>query len=182
MKLAKMNYEVVIPEKVTVTIINGLFTVKGPKGEVSRNFIFPKVAITQQENKIIFNTLKPTKREKAAIYTTEAHLKNMFAGFLNGVVYKLKICSGHFPMKVTLKNNILEVKNYMGETVPRTLKIKPGVEVKIAEPEITVTGVDKEFTSQIAAAIEQMTRRSSFDRRTFQDGIYITSKDGVVLK
>ena len=177
-----MTYEVVIPEKVTVTIENGLFRVKGPKGEVNRKFIFPKITITHQGDKIVFSAKKPTKREKAAIYTTEAHLKNMFAGVLNGVVYKLKICSGHFPMKVTLKNNILEVKNYMGETVPRTLRIKPGVEVKIAEPEITVTGVDKEFTSQIAAAIEQMTRRSSFDRRIFQDGIYITSKDGVALK
>ena len=35
--------------------------------------------------------MKPTKREKAAIYTTEAHLKNMFKGVLEGSIYKLKI-------------------------------------------------------------------------------------------
>ncbi len=177
-----MTYEVAIPEKITVTNDHGVFKVKGSKGEVSRAFIFPKIAISVQDNKIVFTAKKPTKREKAAIYSTEAHLKNMFHGVTNGVTYKLKICSGHFPMKVTLKNGILEVKNYMGETVPRTLKIKPGVEVKIAEPEITVTGIDKELTSQVAAAIEQIARRADFDRRIFQDGIYITNKDGVDMK
>jgi large subunit ribosomal protein L6 len=85
-------------------------------------------------------------------------------------------------MKVTYKNNLLEVKNYMGETVPRTLKIKPGVEVVVKEPEITVTSPDRELAAQTAAAIEQVARRSAFDRRIFQDGIYITVKDSKVLK
>jgi len=85
-------------------------------------------------------------------------------------------------MKLTYKNNLLEVKNYMGETVPRTLKIKPGVEVVIKEPEITVTSPSKELSALTAAAIEQLTRRANFDRRVFQDGIYITHKDGVDIK
>lgn len=182
MKADKLEYKVEIPEKVTVDIKDGLFAVKGPKGEVKRAFIFPKIKIVKEGNAIVFTALKPTKREKAAIYTTEAHLKNMFKGVLNTAVYKLKICSGHFPMKVTLKGNVLEVKNFMGETVPRTLSIKPGVDVKIAEPEITVTSHDKELAAQTAAAIEQVARRVNYDRRVFQDGIYITIKDGVPQK
>ena len=175
----QMVYELAIPEKVTVEIKDGLFKVKGPKGELQRKFVFPKVQIVLKDKKIVFTAPKPSKREKGAIFTTESHLKNMFNGVRDGCIYKLKICSGHFPMKVSYKNNVLEVKNYMGETVPRRLTIKPGVEVKIAEPEIVVTGVDLELTSQAAAAIEQLARRSAFDRRVFQDGIYITSKNGV---
>jgi len=182
MKAAEMKYEVEIPSDVQLNITGDLFIVKGAKGEVKRVFKFPKVKITKEGNKILFYTAKPTKREKATIFSTEAHLKNMFKGAAKGCIYRLKICSGHFPMKVTYKNNILEVKNYMGETVPRTLKIKPGVELTVKEPEITVAGPDKEFTSQIAAAIEQLTRRASFDRRIFQDGIYIIHKDGVDIK
>jgi large subunit ribosomal protein L6 len=182
MKADKIEYKIEVPEKVSVDIQTGVFTVKGPKGEVKRAFIFPKIKIIKEGNSIVFTALKPTKREKAAIYSTEAHLKNMFKGVLESAVYKLKICSGHFPMKVSLKGNVLEVKNFMGETVPRTLKIKPGVDVKVAEPEITVTSPDKELAGQTAAAIEQVTRRTNFDRRIFQDGIYITIKDGVVQK
>ena len=177
-----MEYRVEIPEKVSAELMDGLFTIKGPKGEVKRKFIYPRVAIAKDQNAIVFTSLLPTKREKAAIFTTEAHLKNMFKGVLEGSVYKLKICSGHFPMKVTYKNNILEVKNYMGETVPRTLKIKPGVDVVVKEPEITVQSPNRELAAQTAAAIEQVARRANFDRRVFQDGIYITVKDGKELK
>jgi large subunit ribosomal protein L6 len=182
MKPAEWKHELAIPEHVTVDIHNGLFTVKGPKGEIKRKFIFPKIKITKEGNKIVFDTKKPTKREKAAVFSTNAHLKNMFKGALHSCVYKLKICSGHFPMKISYKNNVIEVKNYMGETVPRTLKIKPGVEVVLKEPEITVTSADKELAALTAAAIEQITRRSNFDRRIFQDGIYIIHKDGVDIK
>ena len=182
MKADEMRYELETPEKVTVDIHQGIFTVKGPKGEVKKKFIFPKISITKEGNNILFVAKKPTKREKAAIYSTEAHIKNMFKGVLNTCVYKLKICSGHFPMKITYKNNIVEVKNYMGETVPRTLKIKPGVDVVVKEPDITVTSPDKELAALTAAAIEQIARRPNFDRRIFQDGIYIVHKDGVDIK
>jgi large subunit ribosomal protein L6 len=182
MKPAEWKTELQIPEKVTVDIHDGLFTVKGPKGDVKRKFIFPKIKITKENNAIVFDVKKPTKREKAAVFTTQAHLRNMFKGALNLCVYKLKICSGHFPMKVTYKNNVFEVKNYMGETVPRTLKIKPGVEVVVKEPDVTVTSADKELAATTAAAIEQIARRANFDRRIFQDGIYITHKDGVDIK
>jgi len=182
MKPKQTTYAVPIPAGVTVDIKDGLFTVKGAKGEVKRKFIFPKIVIEKKDNSIVFTAKNPTKREKAAIFSTEAHLKNMFKGVLENCIYKLKICSGHFPMKVTLKGNVLEVKNYMGETIPRTLVIKPGVDVKVAEPEITVTCPDKELAGQTAASIEQIARRANFDRRIFQDGIYIISKDGVELK
>lgn len=182
MKQEKMEYSLKIPEGVSVNIDNTVIIVKGPKGEVKRNFLFKKISLKLDKDKVLFSVVKPTKKEKTAIFTTEAHLKNMFKGVLEGSVYKLKICSGHFPMKVSLKGNILEVKNFMGETVPRTLEIKPGVKVEVKEPEIIVTGPDKELASQTAAAIEQLCKRANFDRRIFQDGIYITMKDGVELK
>ena len=183
MKPEQMTYNVEIPAGIALNIdSDGIFTIKGAKGELKRKFVFPKITITKQDSHVSFVAKKPTKREKAMIFTTEAHLKNMFKGAAEGCIYKLKICSGHFPMKVTLKGNVFEVKNFMGETVARTLKIKPGVDVKIAEPEIIVSAPDKELASQTAASIEQVTRRVAFDRRIFQDGIYITSKDGVEIK
>ena len=40
-----MEHKVAIPEKVEVKLDNGLFTVKGPYGEVSRKFVFKKIAM-----------------------------------------------------------------------------------------------------------------------------------------
>jgi ribosomal protein L6P/L9E len=35
--------------------------------------------------------------------------------------------------------------------------------------------------SQVSADIENLVRRTDYDRRVFQDGIYITEKDGNLM-
>ena len=55
------------------------------------------------------------------------------------------------------------------------------MKLKVNKEEIVVSGIDKEKVSQAAASIETLTRRQGFDRRRFQDGIYIISKDGKKL-
>ncbi len=102
----------------------------------------------------------------------------MLRGVTEGHTYKLKVCSGHFPMSVSVKEGVLEVKNFIGEKVPRRLMIKDGVTVTAEGDVIVVTGHDKERVGNQAAAIEQLMRRPGFDRRIFQDGIYLTEKDG----
>ena len=110
------------------------------------------------------------------INTFKAHLIHMIVGSMEGHVYKLKICSGHFPMTVAMKGDTLEVKNFLGEAHPRTLKIKQGADVKVNGEEIVVESPDKEIAGQTAADIEQLTRITNRDRRIFQDGIYIVEK------
>ena len=72
----------------------------------------------------------------------------------------------------------MHIKNFLGEKVPRSLKLKHGVTVNVDGSQIVVEGVDRELAGQVAADIEQATRRPGFDTRVFQDGIYIISKDG----
>jgi len=43
---------------------------------------------------------------------------------------------------------------------------------------IIVESVNKENAGQTAASIEKLTRRAAFDKRVFQDGIFIIEKDG----
>ena len=112
----------------------------------------------------------------------KAHIKNMIKGVSEGFVYTLKICSSHFPMSVSVSGNKLEVKNYLGEKVPRVLNLVENVKVTINGEEVVVESSDKELAGQTAANIELLTRRSGFDRRVFQDGIYITEKAGKIVK
>lgn len=167
-----------LPEGVTATVSDSTVTVKGAKGEVVRSFLHPKVQITADSEGVSFVTKKFSKVEKKIVNTFMAHVKNMCKGALEGHTYKLKICSGHFPMNVSIKGSEMEVKNFIGEAVPRRISFKDGVEVKMDGDIITVTGLNKELTGQTAASIEKLTRRNGFDKRIFQDGIYIIEKDG----
>lgn len=166
-----------LPEGVSATSDNGIITVKGPKGEVVKAMKHPKVKI-EVDGHVIFSAEKATKREKTQIFTYRAHLRNMIAGVQEPYVYKVKICSGHFPMNVAINNGELQVKNFLGEKVPRVVKLKQGGDVKIDGEIITITSCDKEIAGQIAADFEQLTRVTNRDRRIFQDGLYIIEKAG----
>jgi len=168
-------------EGVTVSFSQHQFTIKGPKGEIQRSFYATDIKTSVQNGKILFEIPRFTQRHKRVINTYKAHLKNSFKGVTQGHLYHLKICSGHFPMNVAMKGNKLEVKNLFGESVPRALIVPEGVTVKVEGDKITVQGIDKEKTAQAAASIEQLTRRPGFDKRVFQDGIYLLDKDGKEL-
>ncbi|MBD3354650.1 50S ribosomal protein L6 [Candidatus Woesearchaeota archaeon] len=174
----KQNIEekIEIPEKIEVQTDKGMIKVKGPKGEVSKKLINPKVKIEVKDKNIIFSAKKGTKREKKIIETFKSHVRNLIQGASENHIYKLKICSTHFPMTASIKDNEFVLQNFLGEKVPRKLKIKENAEVKIEGEEITVKSPDKELAGQTAASIEGLCKISGRDRRVFQDGIYIISK------
>ncbi len=152
--------------------------VSGPKGEIKRKLFHPRVRIMQKENKITFHAEKISKKEKCLIGTLSKHIGNMFKGVNEEFVYKLKICSGHFPMTVAKEGDNIVIKNFLGEKVPRKSRIMEDVKVEIKGDEIIVNSINKEFAGQTAANIEQSTRITNKDRRKFQDGCYITVKAG----
>ena len=175
------NREIEFPKEVTVQLEGSILTVKGPKGEVKRDFSHPKLKITIEGNKIVFNVIKGTKREKTLVGSFESHTNNMVKGVQEHFLYKLKICSGHFPMSVSVSGKELVIKNFLGESVPRKLRLKEGVEVKIDGTEIIVTSPNKEIAGQTAASIETLCRITGRDRRIFQDGCYIIEKAGKII-
>lgn len=167
-----------VPQGVTVTIEHGNVHVKGPKGEIVRRMISQGINIGVEGQRVIFKTKKATKREKKMLYTFRAHLTNMIRGVQKPWAYKLKVCSGHFPMNVSVAGNKFVIKNFLGEKVPRECVLPQGVDVKVAGQEITVTAVDREIAGQTAALLELLTFKPNKDQRTFQDGIYIVEKPG----
>lgn len=171
-----------IPEGITVTVEQGLISVKGPKGEVQRDFRDPGVSISSKEGSIVFHSKDATRREKKRLYTYRAHVRNMLRGVQEGHTYQVKICSGHFPMNVSVQNGKMVVKNFLGEKFPRELKLIEGVQIKQDGDTITLTGCNKEKVGQCAADMEQLTRITNRDRRIFQDGLYIIMKDGVEIQ
>lgn len=170
--------EIEIPDGITAAIEKGMLSIKGKKGESKRILRNPKIVVSKSGNNIIIESKNGTKRDKTLIGSLKAHIKNMVHGVQEGYKYKLKICSSHFPMNVSIANKEFIVKNFLGESIPRKFKLQEGASVKIEGAEVIVESHDKEIAGQTAASIEQLCRITDKDRRVFQDGIYITLKPG----
>ncbi len=162
---------------------NGLVTISGEKGSVSREFIHHKVVINSENGELSVYCNLPRKKEKAICGTWAAHLRNMVKGVSEGFTYKMKAVYSHFPMtmKVDYANNKFVVNNYFGEKVPREASLPwPESEVKVEvknKTEVVISGIDKEKVGQTTANIERSCTVKKRDRRVFQDGIYLVEKN-----
>ena len=174
----KLSKTIEIPEGIEVNVDGSALTIKGSEGENKRTFDTINLIFEKKDNQIIIGSEKSTKREKKMMNTIAAHIKNMIEGVEKKFEYKLKVCFSHFPISVEIKENEAIIKNFLGEKIPRKVKIPEGVEVKIDKEIITITSLDKELAGQGAANFETATRIRMKDRRIFQDGIFITNKAG----
>ena len=174
--MLNINEEILIPNNVEVSLDGRKIKAKGEKGHLEIEFYHPKIKVNKDNNKIKFNATNATKREKRLIGTFKAHIKNIINGVNDGYEYRLKVCSSHFPMNISLQGNSLIIKNFLGEKIPRKAKILDGISVVLESDQIILKGISKEKVGQTAANIESACKVSNRDRRRFEDGIYITSK------
>jgi large subunit ribosomal protein L6 len=178
MKAVYLYEEIPIPEKVSVSVEGKTIKVKGPKGEVIKDFShIREIEIRLQDNKIILQTTFANRKKKAQFYSVIAHIKNMFTGVINGYRYYLKIIYTHFPISVKVIGDEVQVTNLIGEKNIRRAKILPGVKVTVKGEDIVVEGADIEKVGQTVANIELATKITGYDRRVFADGIYIYKKE-----
>ena len=168
--------KVELPEGIKAEIDGNILRLKKDDKEITRKI--PGLKIKIQDKEIEIKEEKATKNEKKLIKTIVAHIKNMIKGLNEDFIYKLKICSVHFPMSVNVEKQEVVIKNFLGEVKPRKAKIPEKVEVKVDKDMIIVKSFDKEAAGQTAANIEKTTRVRSKDRRVFQDGIFIVEKAG----
>jgi len=182
-KKTKQTYEerVELPSSVTLQVVGKSVVLKGPKGEESE--AIPKnVCVKVEGSEVVIFSNDSTRREKRLIGTLAAHIKSIIHGVTDGCTYKMKVCSGHFPMNVSVSGNNLVVKNFFGEKAPRTLEFPSTVKVKVNGDEVVIESHSRKVAGQIAANIEKLTSRTKYDKRVFQDGIYIVSKDGKLIE
>ncbi len=169
--------EIEIPEGVTVNVEGRVITVRGPKGEVRRDFSFARnVRIYLRDNKVIVESFFARRKQRALTFSIAAHIRNMIKGVTEGYRYKLKIIYSHFPISVKVQGDKVIIENFLGERAPRIAKIVGNAKVRVEKRDIIVEGVDIEEVGQTAANIEQATKIRGFDRRVFVDGIYIYEK------
>ena len=137
-----------IPEKTEVTLNEGVLTVKGPLGELSREFK-KDIEITIEDNIITLKPLKTTPFLRALWGTYASHIKNMVTGVNTLYEKKLVVEGIGFRVETTGKELVLTV----GFSHQVKLVIPEDVKAEVEKNNITVSSINKESVGAFAARI-----------------------------
>ncbi len=172
--------EIQIPEGISVEVSDKKLIVRGPLGEIYKDFTKVPVNFYVENGLVKFRIYMKGKKGYALVNTIKSKLNNLFIGVQKGFTYKMKVYYVHFPMSVEVKDDEVIIKNFTGERGVRRAKIMPGVSVKVVkkgpDTELIITGLDKEAVGQTAANIHLACRTKNKDPRVFLDGIYLYYK------
>jgi large subunit ribosomal protein L6 len=176
-----MEKTTTIPEGIQFTVEGNTITAKKGESTLVRLFPLRIVSVSIADGIATVASFNETAKSRAMVGTFIAHLNNMIKGLQEPFIYKLKVCSSHFPMTVKQSGNELHVQNFLGEKKMRRVNVLEGVNVKIDGQVITLSSSSIELAGAVASRIEQATRLNKKDRRVFQDGIFITEKAGKAI-
>ena len=148
---------IVLPQSVTVTVgDNNLVTVKGPKGELSREFSSAMKFEFEGQNLTVVRP-NDSKEMKTIHGTTRALLVNMVHGVSEGYVKKLLIQGIGY--RAAMRGTTLVLN--MGYSHEVLIEAIDGVSYKVIDTQvgsnksqsIEVSGIDKQKVGQMAAEI-----------------------------
>ncbi len=143
---------IAIPAGVTVDVAeNNLVTVKGPKGELTRQFA-SEMTIAVEGTEIVVARPNDLKRNKALHGLTRALLNNMVIGVTNGFQKTLLIVGVGYKAAMAGKDLSLS----LGYSHPITYVAPEGITIEVPEQtKIVVKGISKELVGQVAAEIRE---------------------------
>ena len=182
MKYLQKTEIIDIPSGVKVTAKSRVVTVKGPRGELTKQFKHVKIEIEVKENKILVHTYMTTYKQSAILHTISSHIRNMIKGVTVGFRYKMHTVKKHFPIEVAIKDGAVEIGRFLGERNVKTVKLLEGVTAKKNEKdqdEIWFDGIDIDKVALTCAHVFQSCFAKDKDRRKFLDGIYVSEKETI---
>ena len=140
---------IAVPAGVTVDIAeNNKVTVKGPKGELSRA-LAPEMEIKQEGAEITVSRPNDLKRNRALHGLTRTLLNNMIIGVTEGYTKTLEVNGVGYRAAKQGKKLVLN----LGYSHPVEMEDPEGLETKVEDNKIIVSGIDKEKVGQYAAEI-----------------------------
>jgi large subunit ribosomal protein L6 len=139
-----------VPEKTEINISGDMVVVKGPLGEISREFGNGVVVTVSEGNAVL--SLGKENKNKALWGTFASHLTNMIAG-VNKAFEKKLIIEG-IGYKAELKGTDLVMS--LGFSHPVKVPVPSDLKVVLEKGNIIVSGIDKEKVGQYVAKIRAL--------------------------
>lgn len=149
-RIGKQNLN--IPSGVTVSFEKGVFSAKGPKGELKKDLKEDLVKINISEEGITSEPLRNDKFSKSLWGTYMSHIENMMKGVNEGFEKKLIIDGVGFRWEV--KGDKLQLN--IGYSHPVFLDIPKTVTVTAEKANLTVSGIDLEAVSLFAMQVRRV--------------------------
>ena len=143
---------VLIPEAVEVNIVDAenLFTVKGPKGELSLDLINDISVELLEDGAVKVSSDGKTRFSKAAAGTFRSLIQNMVIGVTEGYVKELELIGVGYRAKSQGKTLNLT----LGFSHPVNYEVPEGIEISTpSQTEISISGMDKQKVGQVAAEL-----------------------------
>ncbi|MEX2804860.1 50S ribosomal protein L6 [Streptococcus sp. H31] len=169
------NKAIVLPAGVEITNKDNLVTVKGPKGELSREFN-KDIEIKTEGSEITLHRPNDSKAMKMIHGTSRANLNNMVVGVSEGFKKELEMQGVGYRAQLQGKKLVLSVgKSHQDEvTAPEGITF----EVPSATS-IVVSGINKEVVGQTAAYIRSLRAPEPYKGKGIRYvGEYVRRKEG----
>jgi large subunit ribosomal protein L6 len=146
---------IAVPAGVTVDIAeNNKVTVKGPKGELSRD-LAPEMEIKMEDGHVVVTRPNDLKRMKSLHGLTRTLINNMVIGVTEGYSKKLEVNGVGYRAQKQGKTLVLS----LGYSHPVEMEDPEGITTTLeGQNVIIVSGIDKEKVGQHAAEIRDKRR------------------------
>ena len=139
------------PAGVEVKIDGSTVSVKGPKGELTREFE-PILGIGLEEGEIVVSRPDETREARSLHGLTRTLINNMVVGVSEGYKKTLEIQGVGY--RAALNGNKLELA--LGFSHPVVIEAEDGITFEVPNPnKIIVSGIDNQRVGQVAADIRK---------------------------
>ena len=141
-----------VPNGVTVTVNGQAITVKGPKGELSRN-LHPDMQVKVENGNVTVDRPSDEDRHRALHGLTRSLIANMVEGVTQGYKKQLEITG--VGSKAEVKPFGLQLA--LGFSHPVEYRAPAGIKLTAPQPTaVVIEGADKEKVGQVAAEIRAL--------------------------
>lgn len=168
-----------IPEGVELTNDNNVVTVKGPKGQLSRQ-LHEDMKININGNEVSVERPSDNKTHRALHGTTRSLIANMVEGVHKGYEKALEIQGVGY--RAQKQGNKLVVN--AGYSHPVEVDTPEGIEIDVpANTKVIVKGIDKELVGAVAANIRAIRKPEPYKGKGIRyEGEYVRRKEGKTAK
>lgn len=165
---------ITIPEKTEINFAEGVLTVKGPNGTLSRTFT-NDVAVSVTPEGVVLKPVRDSIFARSLWGTYAAHVNNMILGVTEGFTKRLQIEGVGY--RAELKGNVLVLS--VGFSHQVELPVPEGLTVTVEKNVVTISGADKEKVGQFAATARATKKPEPYKGKGIRyEGEYVIRKQG----